>query len=704
MMACALRGPSLTSLAGLADPPARDRVPDPIRYSKAMPLNRKQQRAVEHVDGPLLVLAGAGSGKTRVITQKIASLVTRHGFAPHEVAAVTFTNKAAREMRQRVMSLVDPEVAEGVRISTFHTLGLNILRREYGHTPYRRNFSILDAGDSRALIRDQLQQAGRDTDEILEETVRRISAWKNELCDPETALADADNDSTAAKARSFKSYQDALQSYNALDFDDLIGLPVDIFREVPEALRAWRERIRYLLCDEYQDTNGAQYELMKMLVGEEAMFTVVGDDDQSIYAWRGARPETLRTLSDDFPGLTVIPLEQNYRSTSRILDAANSVISNNPHLFEKKLHSLCGAGDQLRIMRARDATDEAERVAMEIARRQMTSSATWGDFAILYRGNHQSRLFEQELQSRAIPFRVSGGPSFFDRSEVKDIMAYLRLVANPDDDIAYLRVVNIPRREIGSTSVRKLGEYAGSRGQSLLEASLEAGLHGVLPDRAVLRLQRFGRWIVESEDSLSRGEAPHEFAARLVDDIGYQEWLHDNCRDKRQADRCMENVEELIGWIRSLGRTKGDSDLAGLLAYIGLMDMLDREDEEKRDDAVSLMTLHAAKGLEFPHVYLVGAEEGLLPHKNSLDESALEEERRLAYVGITRAMQTLVISHAERRKRYGETMVCEPSRFLAELPRSDIIWEGQADERSPDERRRQGRTAIDDLRRLLAGS
>ena len=667
-----------------------------------MPLNRKQQRAVEHVDGPLLVLAGAGSGKTRVITSKIARLITHHGYAPHQVAAVTFTNKAAREMRQRVATLVEPELAKAVRISTFHTLGLNILRREYGHTPYRRNFSILDAGDSRALIRDHLRQAGRDTDEILEDTIRRISAWKSGLFDPDQALATAENEVTAVKARSYKAYQEALESYNVLDFDDLIARPVRIFRQVPEALHAWRERIRYLLCDEYQDTNDAQYELMKLIVGKEGMFTVVGDDDQSIYAWRGARPEILKTLSDDFSALTVIPLEQNYRSTGRILDAANSVISNNPHLFEKTLHSFCGAGDQLRIMLARDAVDEAERVAMEIARRRVTDNAGWGDFAILYRGNHQSRLFEQELQSHSIPYRVTGGPSFFDRSEVKDIMAYLRLVANPDDDVAYLRVVNVPRREIGATSVRKLGQYAGSRGQSLLVASLEAGLHGVLPDRAVQRLQRFGRWIIDCEDSLSRGEAPHEFAARMVGEIAYDEWLRDNCRDRRQADRCMENVEELIGWLRSLGRANRQMDLAGLLGYMGLMDMLEREDDENPDDAVSLMTLHAAKGLEFPHVYLVGAEEGLLPHRNSLDESALEEERRLAYVGITRAMRTLVISHAARRKRFGETMVCEPSRFLSELPRADIIWEGQADERSPEERRQHGRAAIDDLRRMLS--
>jgi len=669
-----------------------------------MPLNRKQQRAVEHVDGPLLVLAGAGSGKTRVITHKIANLVTRHGYAPHEVAAVTFTNKAAREMRQRVTSLIAPEMAEAVRISTFHTLGLNILRREYGHTSYRRNFSILDAGDSRALIRDHLRQSGMDTDEILEAAISRISSWKNNLLDADEALAVADSDADGVKARCYKAYQDALESYNALDFDDLIALPVRILRQVPEALNAWRERIRYLLCDEYQDTNGAQYELMKLIVGEEAMFTVVGDDDQSIYAWRGARPETLTTLSDDFPKLTVIPLEQNYRSTSRILDAANSVISNNPHLFEKTLHSTCGSGDQLRIMRARDAVDEAERVVMEIARRRMTGNASWKDFAILYRGNHQSRAFEQELQSHSIPYRVTGGPSFFDRSEIKDLMAYLRLIANPDDDVAFLRIVNVPRREIGTTSVRKLGQYAGSRSQSLLVASLEAGLHGVLPNRAVERLQRFGRWVVDCEDSLSRGEAVHEFAARLVDDIGYEDWLRDTCRDRRQAERCMENVAELIGWLKSLSRAEKDKGLAGILAHIGLMDMLDREEEENRDDAVSLMTLHAAKGLEFPHVYLVGAEEGLLPHRNSLDESALEEERRLTYVGITRAMQTLVISHAARRKRYGETMACEPSRFLAELPRSDIIWEGEADDRSPEERRRHGRAAIDDLRRLLAGT
>jgi ATP-dependent DNA helicase Rep len=669
-----------------------------------MTLNPAQQRAVDHVDGPLLVLAGAGSGKTRVITHKIARLVADGRFAAHQIAAVTFTNKAAREMRDRVAGLVSAEAAAALRVSTFHTLGLNILRREYAHLGYRRNFTIMDAADSRKLLQDVLRRERADTEEAVAGCLAAISRWKSELVDPETAESRAGDAMEAARSRQYGAYQEALRSYNALDFDDLIFQPVRLLRSSESVRESWRGRIRYLLGDEYQDTNLAQYELMRLIVGDRGCFTVVGDDDQSIYAWRGARPDNLQALSRDYPGLTVIPLEQNYRSSRRILSAANAVIANNPHLFEKRLWSDLGPGDPLRVLPTRDGRDEAERVAMDLQRLAAGRSVRWGDVAILYRSNHQSRPFEQALRERDIPYRVTGGPSFFERAEIRDLMAYMRLITNPDDDAAFLRVVNVPRREIGATTVGRLAAYAGSRSQSLLAACLEAGLHGALPPQAVGRLQGFARWVVTASDRMNRGEAVTEFVESLIGELNYRDWLRDSARDPRQADRCLENVDELIRWLRALARREMARSLPELLAHLSLMDMLDRQEGEQDSDAVTLMTLHAAKGLEFPHVYLAGMEEDLLPHRNSQDESGLEEERRLAYVGITRAMRSLVLSYARKRSRFGEVVRCEPSRFLYELPEDGLIWDGRKSGLSDEERRARGRETLDGLRRLLSES
>ncbi len=667
-----------------------------------MTLNPAQQRAVEHVDGPLLVLAGAGSGKTRVITHKIARLVAAGCFAPHQIAAVTFTNKAAREMRGRVAGLVSPEAAAALRVSTFHTLGLSILRREYAHLGYRKNFTIMDAADSRTLLRDVLRRDRADTEEALAGSQAAISAWKNELIDPEVAESRAADALELARARQYAAYQEALLSYNAVDFDDLICQPARLLRTQASVREAWQARVHYLLGDEYQDTNLAQYELMRLIVGDRGCFTVVGDDDQSIYAWRGARPDNLQALSRDYPGLTVIALEQNYRSSRRILTAANAVIANNPHLFEKRLWSELGPGDPIRVLPTRDARDEAERVAMDLQRRAAGTAVRWSDMAVLYRSNHQSRAFEQALRERDIPFHVTGGPSFFERAEIRDLMAYLRLITNPDDDAAFLRVVNVPRREIGATTVGRLAAYAGPRAQSLLAACLEAGLHGALPGPAVERLQRFARWVVEAGDRVARGDAAPEFVEAMVDELNYREWLRDTAKDPRQADRAIENVDELLKWLRALARRDATRSVSEVLAHLSLMDMLDRQEDEQDADAVTLMTLHAAKGLEFPHVYLVGMEEDLLPHRNSQDPAGLEEERRLAYVGITRAMRSLVLSYARKRTRYGEINACEPSRFLEELPEDGLIWDGRRSGLSEEEQQAHGRDTLDGLRRMLS--
>jgi ATP-dependent DNA helicase Rep len=665
-----------------------------------MSLNPAQLEAVRYTAGPLLVLAGAGSGKTRVITQKIAALVAG-GIAPYNIAAVTFTNKAAREMRQRVAALLDAETAKALKVSTFHTLGLNILKREYGNLGYKRGFTIFDAHDSRNLVKELLKNDNADTEGAIDAACAAFSAWKSELVGPAAALAGAADELEQARARQYAAYQRALQAYNALDFDDLIVRPVFLFRELPGVLEAWQDRIQYMLGDEYQDTNFAQYQLMGQLVGARGAFTVVGDDDQSIYAWRGARPDNLKSLASDYPALRVIKLEQNYRSSGRILAAANGLIGNNPHLFDKRLWSAHGPGDRIRVLVARDGADEADRVAMEIMRMRMERGGAWRDFAVLYRGNFQARPFEQALRALEIPYSVTGGTSFFDRTEVKDVLAYLRLIANPDDDAAFLRIVNVPRREIGSATLEKLGDWASARGLGLLAACLEAGLHSVMPSRTVERLHGFARRMIELGDEAEDGAPVDELARELIEELGYRDWLFENARDPRQAETANENLAELLDWLGRASRSDDAPTLADALRKLSLMDMLDRQSDDETDDRVRLMTLHAAKGLEFPTVFLAGCEEELLPHRANLDGPGLEEERRLAYVGITRAQQRLFMSYARRRKRFGETLECTPSRFLEELPAEVLEWEGRV-ELSPEETKARAHTAIAGLRSMLA--
>jgi ATP-dependent DNA helicase Rep len=665
-----------------------------------MSLNPAQLEAVRYTAGPLLVLAGAGSGKTRVITQKIAALVAG-GTAPYNIAAVTFTNKAAREMRQRVAALLDAETAKALKVSTFHTLGLNVLKREYGNLGYKRGFTIFDAHDSRNLVKELLKNDNADTEGAIDAACAAFSAWKSELVTPDAALVGAADELEQARARQYAAYQRALQAYNALDFDDLIVRPVFLFRELPRVLEAWQDRIQYMLGDEYQDTNIAQYQLMGQLVGARGAFTVVGDDDQSIYAWRGARPDNLKSLASDYPALKVIKLEQNYRSSGRILAAANGLIGNNPHLFDKRLWSAHGPGDRIRVLVARDGADEADRVAMEIMRMRMERGGEWRDFAVLYRGNFQARPFEQALRALEIPYSVTGGTSFFDRTEVKDVLAYLRLIANPDDDAAFLRIVNVPRREIGSATLEKLGDWASGRGLGLLAACLEAGLHGVLPSRTVERLHGFARRMIELGDEAEEGAPVDELARELIEELGYRDWLFENARDPRQAETANENLAELLDWLGRASRSDDAPTLADALRKLSLMDMLDRQSDDESDDRVRLMTLHAAKGLEFPTVFLAGCEEELLPHRANLEGPGLEEERRLAYVGITRAQQRLFMSYARRRKRFGETLECTPSRFLEELPAEVLEWEGRV-ELSPEETKARAHTAIAGLRSMLA--
>ncbi|MEB2327919.1 MAG: DNA helicase Rep [Pseudomonas sp.] len=643
-------------------------------------LNPRQQEAVNYVGGPMLVLAGAGSGKTSVITRKIAYLIQQCGIRAQYIVAVTFTNKAAREMKERVSSLLRGGEGKGLTVSTFHNLGLNIIRKEYVHLGYKPGFSIFDEGDIKALLSDIMQKEYAGDDGV-DEIKNYIGSWKNDLVTPEEALASARNPKEQTAAVVYTHYQRTLKAYNAVDFDDLIMQPVKLFQDHPEVLEKWRNKVRYMLVDEYQDTNASQYLLVKLLVQERAHFTVVGDDDQSIYAWRGARPENLMQLKEDFPSLKVVMLEQNYRSTSRILKCANVLISNNPHAFEKQLWSEMGHGDPIRVIRCRNEEAEAERVAMEILTLHLRTQRPYSDFAILYRGNYQAKLIELKLQHHQIPYRLSGGTSFFSRQEVKDLMSYFRLLVNPDDDNAFLRVINVPRREIGSTTLEKLGNYATARKISMYAACDEIGLGELMDSRFTDRLSRFKRYMDNLRQQCAQND-PIAALRSMVMDIDYETWVRSQTTSDKAADFRMGNVWFLIDALKNtLERDEeGEMTIEEAIAKLVLRDMLERQQEEEEGaEGVQMMTLHASKGLEFPYVFILGMEEEILPHRSSIEADTIEEERRLAYVGITRARQNLAMTFAAKRKQYGEIIECMPSRFLDELPPEDLEWEGQED-------------------------
>jgi len=657
-------------------------------------LNSPQREAVKYLDGPLLVLAGAGSGKTRVITHKIVHLVENCGYLPKHIAAITFTNKAAREMQERVGQLLQGKPSKGLTITTFHSLGLQMLRAEAQLLGYKPQFSILDASDSFKILADVLHTTDK---QLLKGTQWQISKWKNALTSPEAALKHADEETTHVAAKIYQIYQQTLKAYQAVDFDDLIRLPVELLEQQPEALLKWQQKLRYLLIDEYQDTNACQYKLVKLLTGVQGHFTAVGDDDQAIYAWRGADVQNLHQLTEDFSQLKVIKLEQNYRSTVRILRAANHLIANNPKLFEKKLWSELGTGDPIRISMSRDEEHEAEVVVMKLLAHKFEHRTKFSDYAILYRGNHQARSFEQHLRNHKVPYTVSGGTSFFDRTEIKDLVAYLRLIANEDDDPAFIRAATTPKKGIGSTTLERLGEYAAGRHISLFAAAFEAGFQGQVGAKQMDDLLTFCNFI----NSLQY-RAPREPAGIILSDlltaIGYEAFLYDS-EEPRAAETKWSNVMDFVGWLTKKGDEE-EKTLLELTQTVALMSMLEgREDGEP--DAVTLSTLHAAKGLEFGHVFLVGVEEGILPHRESVENEKIEEERRLLYVGITRAKKSLAISFCKKRKRAGEWQSCEPSRFLQELPADDVRHEGRSEDADPEERKAHGQSRMANIRSIL---
>ncbi|SJM91318.1 DNA helicase Rep [Crenothrix polyspora] len=664
-------------------------------------LNPQQNAAVKAIDHPLLVLAGAGSGKTRVITEKIAYLV-KQGIAARHIAAVTFTNKAAREMKHRVAKLLDSTNSRGLRVSTFHSLGLDILRAESKTLGYKSGLTLFDEQDKHTLLRNLITHGAKNCDiDNVDSYAGQIGQWKNAFITPEQSLSLARGDQLPA-AQLYVDYTRSLKAYNAVDFDDLILLPVLLFQQHPAVLEKWQNKIRYLLVDEYQDTNVTQYQLVKLLAGSLGRFTVVGDDDQSIYAWRGASPQNLTQLQQDYSRLEVIKLEQNYRSTGRILKVANHLIANNPHTIEKRLWSELGYGEALRVLSHKDEVTEAQQVISEIIHHKFKSGGSYKDYAILYRGNHQSRLFEKGLRENNVPYFISGSTSFFAYAEIKDVLGYLRLCVNPNDDAAFLRIINTPRREIGPTTLEKLGAYANQRQVSLFTASTELGLTQKLSEKSIQRLGKFTHWVSDTAERIERGDT-FSVIDEMIRQIDYPQWLRENSKTKESAERKMKNVTELVDWLKRIADkdTDNEKSLAELVSKMMLMDILERNQEEEVLEQVSLMTLHAAKGLEFPHVFLIGMEENILPHQNSIETDNIEEERRLAYVGITRAQRTLTFSYCTHRKRYGEISECEPSRFLTELPVDDLEWVNKK-QLSPEVIKERGRANLANLKTMLS--
>lgn len=644
-------------------------------------LNIAQLDAVNHLGGPCLVLAGAGSGKTRVITHKIGRLI-QAGLAANRIAAITFTNKAAAEMRERARQLVG-KAAKDVLICTFHSLGVRLLREDGKALGLKSQFSILDTDDITGILKD----CGGSTDTA---TARQwqwtISGWKGAGLNAEQALAQAKDETERVIALVMARYQERLTAYQSVDFDDLIALPLKLLREFPEVREKWQKKLGHVLVDEYQDTNATQYELLKLLVGERGRFTAVGDDDQSIYGWRGATLDNLKKLPQDYPELRVIKLEQNYRSTSAILRAANNVIGPNPKLFPKTLWSELGEGEPVRVSACDQEDHEAERAVARIqGLRASHKHKAFKDFAILYRANHQARPLETALRRAQIPYKVSGGQSFFDRAEIKDLCAWLRLLVNNNDDPAFLRTITTPKRGIGHQTLAQLGSFATQYKLSLFESLFSHSLAAAVNARALAGLHEFGRYLNDLEHRArhTRGaEAAKAFLSDWLKDIGYEQYLYDSEDSEKAAAARWGNVIDFCDWVAQ--RCGGQIDDSGgvtterevksmleVAQTIALISTISEREQEA--DQVTLSTLHASKGLEWPHVILAGVNEGLLPFKpdDAGDGAALalriQEERRLMYVGITRAQQTLVVSWLKRRKKGREMVPGQPSRFIEEM-------------------------------------
>ncbi len=643
-------------------------------------LNPEQYSAVKYISGPCLVIAGAGSGKTKVITEKILYLLNECSLKSSEICAVTFTNKAAKEMRSRVAQIASLSATKGIMITTFHSLGLHILKREYEKVGLKRNFILMDQTDQRNLVSSllkELQQDGNQaTDDLINLTLNTISYAKMNGLSPDEYMATS-NKGEEIQALLYGRYENLMQAYSAVDFDDLVLKPMKLLRENENTRKYWQKKFLHILVDEYQDTNETQYEFLKLLIGQRQKFTFVGDDDQSIYAWRGANPQNINKLQQDFPDLKVIKLEQNYRSLGCILHVANVLIANNSHIITKQLYSAYQYGDPVIVHESRSPELEANYICAEINAQRFLKRLQWRDFGILYRTNFQSREIEKAFRENHVPYRINGDISFFDRSEVKDIMAYYRILKNPNDDNALIRIINVPHREIGNVTTEKLGNFAKEKKISLYEAIEHYELSNYLPERAISALQDFKDFIDGQRENIEQGNEI-EVISDLFSNIGYMDYLLKESPTEKVAHIKYENISQLKDWL--MQKIKGNEiknedpmNFDDAVVALGLREMLDQNTDEENQDLnqVQLMTIHSAKGLEFNFVFIIGCEEKILPHANSIESGDIEEERRLMYVGITRAKRHLVLSFCASRQQ-------EPSkitRFINELPQEDLKME-----------------------------
>ena len=663
-----------------------------------MQLNAAQQEAVTYTQGPCLVLAGAGSGKTRVIITKIAYLLRNNLAQPAQILAVTFTNKAAAEMRERIALEVGPEISSQLTICTFHSLGRQILKEQAQLLRLGSHFSIFDETDTLKILKgiiasDYSTLKSTQSADYLSTVASHISRWKGELKNPSSILKDPKSDHITAEL--YQKYSDYLRACNAVDFDDLIYLPTRLLLLNEKVRSYYQQRYRYIMVDEYQDTNHTQYYLLMCLVASNQRFMVVGDDDQSIYSWRGARPENIKQLTVDFPELKVIKLEQNYRSTSRILHCANSIIAHNQHLFSKTLYSGIEGGEPIRVVTCNDNEQSCEYIAAEILGHRFDHRCKWGDYAILYRSNSQSRDMEKALMSAHIPCKITGDTSFFARMEVKDIMAWCRVLTNPKDDAALLRIINVPHRGIGAQTIKIMTELGRKFNRCLYDCAISQEMHSALNKQQVDALCSFLGLLFDLRHKLAQHH-DLEVCRTLIDKIGYRGYLRAENASTNAFEWKLKNVQILMGWIEELltgqkNNSFGKSSTAGAagaasdlnqplemrfgeaVERLGLREMMDKKaDEDEEQDAVQMMTLHAAKGLEFPVVFLLGMEEGILPHRTSIEEHNIEEERRLAYVGVTRAQKELTLVVARQRKQGNSIVQQEPSRFISEMPKEEL--------------------------------
>ncbi|BDG34372.1 DNA helicase PcrA [Saccharococcus caldoxylosilyticus] len=630
-------------------------------------LNKEQQAAVKTTEGPLLIMAGAGSGKTRVLTHRIAYLMAEKHVAPWNILAITFTNKAAREMKERVQALLGG-AAEEVWISTFHSMCVRILRRDIDRIGINRNFSILDTTDQLSVIKNILKEKNIDPKKFEPRTILgTISSAKNELLTPEKFAKRASSYYEKIVSDVYEEYQQRLLRNHSLDFDDLIMTTIQLFERVPEVLEYYQYKFQYIHIDEYQDTNHAQYMLVKMLAARFQNICVVGDADQSIYRWRGADIQNILSFERDYPNAKVILLEQNYRSTKRILQAANEVIENNINRKPKRLWTENPEGKKIVYYEAMNEADEAQFVAGKIKEYVDGGKRRYSDFAILYRTNAQSRIIEEVFLKSNIPYQIVGGLKFYDRKEIKDILAYLRVIANPNDDISLLRIINVPKRGVGASSLDKIVRYASENELSIFEALAELE-HIGLSARIAASLLEFRRQL-EQWAQLQEYVSVTELVEEVLDKSGYREML--KAENTLEAQSRLENIDEFLSVTKHFENVSEDKSLIAFLTDLALISDIDQLNEANgnSEDSVVLMTLHSAKGLEFPVVFLIGMEEGIFPHNRSLDdEDEMEEERRLAYVGITRAEEELFLTSAQMRTLFGNIHVNPVSRFIREIP------------------------------------